>query len=478
MLNIPFDNSYARLPETFHSRIGTSPVCAPELVALNETLAAELGLDINALQSRSGVAVLSGSAIPKGADPIAQVYAGHQFGGFSPRLGDGRAMLLGEVIDVHGNRQDIQLKGSGRTPYSRRGDGRAWLGPVLREYLLSEAMHALGIPTTRALAAVITGQNVQRETALPGAILTRIASSHIRVGTFEYFAARQDWDALRKLTDYTIARHFPDANGPLDLLRLVCQAQAKLIARWLGAGFIHGVMNTDNTHVAGITIDYGPCAFMDAYNPMRVYSAIDRHARYAYGQQSEIIVWNLAQFASALIGLIDRDQKTAISKATEIVHDFPNQMRSAWLAEFRAKLGLMQARDGDAALIDDFLDLMAAGQADFTNTFRALAGDNARGQFVDPTGFDLWQTRWQARLADEGKNRAQQQDLIRKTSPAIIARNHRVEEMIVAAVEGNYAPFKRLNAALLRPFENRPEGDDLCRAPTGDEQVHQTFCGT
>ncbi len=478
MVQIRFDNSYARLPETFYSRIGTSPVAAPELVALNETLAAELGLDINALQSRSGLAVLSGSAAPDGADPIAQVYAGHQFGGFSPRLGDGRAMLLGEVIDLHGNRQDIQLKGSGRTPYSRRGDGRAWLGPVLREYLISEAMHALGIPTTRALAAVTSGQNVQREIGRPGAILTRIASSHIRVGTFEYFAARQDHGALRSLTDYTIARHFPGANGPLDLLRSVCQAQAKLVARWLGVGFIHGVMNTDNTHVAGITIDYGPCAFMDAYDPMRVYSAIDQHGRYAYGQQSEIIIWNLAQFASALIGVIDSDHKTAIAKATEIVHDFPNLMRNAWLAEFRAKLGLLQARDGDKALIDDFLNLMAADQADFTNTFRALAGDDARGQFVNPAGFDLWQPRWQARLADEGGRRAQQQDLIRQTSPAIIARNHRVEEMIVAAVEGNYAPFKRLNAALLHPFETPLEHQDLRRAPTKDEQVHQTFCGT
>jgi uncharacterized protein YdiU (UPF0061 family) len=478
VVKIAFDNSYARLPEKFFSRINPSPVAAPELVALNETLANELGLNTEELRSRAGVSVLSGSAIANGSEPIAQVYAGHQFGGFSPQLGDGRAMLLGEVIDQNAIRQDIQLKGSGQTPYSRRGDGRAWLGPVLREYVISEAMHALKIPTTRALAAVTTGQNVQRETALPGAILTRVATSHIRVGSFEYFAARHDYDALRRLTDYTIARHFPDAESALDLLTAVCDAQARLIARWMGVGFIHGVMNTDNTHVAGITIDYGPCAFMDSYDEMRRYSSIDRRGRYAYGQQSEVIVWNLAQFASALIPLIDADQTVAIAKATKVVHDFPNRFAAAWLAEFRAKLGLSSADEADKSMIDDLLDLMAAGQADFTNIFRALAAGNARDQFDDPAGFDVWETRWRTRLAVENSTLAQQQTLMNKTSPAIIPRNHRIQEMINAAVEGNYTPFERLNAALSRPFDQSGDYDDLKRPPTDEEVVHQTFCGT
>jgi len=478
MVRIPFDNTYARLPAPFYSRMGTSPVANPELVALNENLAVELGLNITELRSRAGVAVLSGSAIPNGSAPIAQAYAGHQFGGFSPQLGDGRAMLLGEVIDSGGTRQDIQLKGSGRTPYSRRGDGRAWLGPVLREYVVSEAMHALGIPTTRALAAVQTGQKVQRETALPGGVLTRVASSHIRVGTFEYFAARQDLDSLRILTDYTIKRHFPDADGPLELLAAVCQTQANLVARWMGVGFIHGVMNTDNTHVGGITIDYGPCAFMDSYHPMRVYSAIDQRGRYAYGKQSEIIVWNMAQFASALIWLIDADQKTAISKATKIVHDFPAQIHAAWLTQFRAKLGLVKVGDADEGLIGDLLKIMADQQADFTNVFRALAGGKPRDQFTDPAAFDTWQHRWKYRLAKEDSTGQQQQKMILDTSPDLIARNHRIEEMIKAAVTGDYGPFDRLNASLSRPYERNSEYDDLRRAPTDEEVVGQTFCGT
>ena len=476
-LNIHFDNSYARLAEQFYARIPASPVAAPKLVALNETLARELGIKAGELRSPAGVAVLSGSAIPDGAEPLAQAYAGHQFGGWSPQLGDGRAMLLGEVLDVSGTRQDIQLKGSGRTPFSRGGDGRAWLGPVLREYVVSEAMAALGIPTTRALAAVTTGEDVMRETALPGAVLTRVATSHIRVGTFQYFAARQDAEALKALTDYTIQRHYPDAKTPMDLLQSVITAQARLIARWMGIGFIHGVMNTDNTHIGGLTIDYGPCAFMDAYHPARVYSSIDRAGRYAFNQQPEIIVWNLAQLATSLIPLMG-DSDTAVKQATEALHGFRDQFLGFWITEHRAKLGLKRAMAGDDELVIDLLDRMAQGQADFTNTFRALADGNARDQFLDPALYDDWHTRWQARLAQEGTDWAQQQALIRATSPALIPRNHRVEQMIQAAVTGDYAPFERLMAALARPYEDVVDYADLRRPPTEDEEVKQTFCGT
>lgn len=478
MVHIPFDNSYAALPDAFFSRVTPSPVRAPKLVALNARLAAELGLDTDELKSAAGVAVLSGSAAPKGATPLAQAYSGHQFGGFSPQLGDGRAMLLGEVIDSKGIRQDIQLKGSGRTPYSRGGDGRAWLGPVLREYVVSEAMHAMGIPTTRALSAVTTGEDVIRETLLPGAVLCRIATSHIRVGTFQYFAARQDLASLQTLTDYTIARHFPDADGPMGLFRAAVTAQAKLIARWMGVGFIHGVMNTDNTHVGGITIDYGPCAFMDTYHPARLYSSIDRRGRYAYNNQPEIIVWNLAQLATSLIPLMGDDADASVKEATEVLHSFSEQFQAAWLTEFRAKLGLTQAQDGDTALVSDLLERMAAQNADFTNTFRALAGNKTRDQFTDPAVFDDWNTRWQARLADEGTTLDQQRALIRATSPAVIPRNHRVEEMIQAAVAGDYAPFERLSAALACPFEDVVEFEDLKRPPTSGEEITETFCGT
>ena len=476
-LTIPFDNSYARLPDQFYARIGPSPVARPKLVALNEGLAQALGIDVGELRSPAGVAVLSGSAIPDGADPLAQAYAGHQFGGWSPQLGDGRAMLLGEVREANGTRQDIQLKGSGRTPFSRGGDGRAWLGPVLREYVVSEAMAALGIPTTRALAAVTTGEHVMRETALPGAVLTRIATSHIRVGTFQYFAARQDTEALQALTDYTIQRHFPDAKNPLDLLQSVITAQARLIARWMGIGFIHGVMNTDNTHIGGITIDYGPCAFMDSYHPARVYSSIDRAGRYAFNQQPEIIVWNLAQLATSLIPLMG-DEDAAVKQATEALHGFRNQFLAFWITEHRAKLGLKRAMAGDDELVIDLLDRMAQGQADFTNTFRALADGNAHDQFLDPALYDDWHSRWQARLAQEGTDWAQQQALIRATSPTLIPRNHRIEQMIEAAVAGDYNPFERLMTALSRPFEDVAEFSDLRRPPTEEEEVKQTFCGT
>ncbi|NOX41216.1 MAG: YdiU family protein [Alphaproteobacteria bacterium] len=477
-LMIPFDNSYARLPEIFYSRISPVPVRLPELVALNSELARNLGLDVVDLRRQSGVDMLSGNFTPKKAEPIAQAYAGHQFGGWVLQLGDGRAVLLGEVIDQSGMRHDIQLKGSGRTPYSRGGDGRAWLGPVLREYVISEAMSALNIPTTRALAVVTTGEQVARETSLPGAVLTRIASSHIRIGTFQYFAARGDVKGLQTLTDYSIARHYPDAIGPLGLLQAVIQSQARLIAQWMGVGFIHGVMNTDNTHMGGITLDYGPCAYMDGYNPAQVFSSIDRAGRYAYKQQPEIIVWNLVQLATCLISLMGDDQKASIAMVTEELHQFAERYHQEWHILFRAKLGLAQDKDGDAVLINDLLALMAEHGADFTNTFRALSEDNARDQFDVPEEFDEWRGRWQARRDDESSSEEQQIALMCATSPALVARNHRIEQMINAAIEGDYAPFERLNAALAQPFDTLAEYEELSRPPIESEKVTQTFCGT
>ncbi|SIO23877.1 Uncharacterized conserved protein YdiU, UPF0061 family [Rhodovulum sp. ES.010] len=473
-----FDNSYARLPDRFYVRQDPVPVRAPKLVKLNDGLARELGLDPDALASPDGVAVLAGNAVPAGAEPLAQAYAGHQFGGFVPQLGDGRAVLLGEVIDRAGRRRDIQLKGSGRTPFSRMGDGRAWLGPVMREYIVSEAMHALGIPTTRALAAVTTGEDVIREAVLPGAVLTRVAESHIRVGTFQFFAARRDTEGLKTLTEHAIARHYPDADGPLALLDRVVAAQARLIAQWMGVGFIHGVMNTDNMSIAGETIDYGPCAFMDGYHPDTVYSSIDLHGRYAYARQADVGAWNIAQFASCLVPLIDPDQDTAIERASEALHRFPAAFRAAWLAVFRPKIGLAAEEEGDADLIHALLDLMAAERADFTNTFRALAGGAARGAFRDVDAFDLWAERWTARLAREADGQAAQTARMRAANPAVIPRNHRVEEAIQAGLGGDYAPFERLVSTLAQPFDDQPENSGLRAPPKPDQEVRQTFCGT
>ncbi len=475
MLKIPFDNSYGRLPERFFTRMPPKPVAAPRLVALNLALAEDLGIDPEALAAPEGVAVLAGNRVPEGADPLAQVYAGHQFGGWAPQLGDGRALLLGEVVDVSGVRRDIQLKGSGPTPYSRMGDGRAWLGPVLREYLVSEAMHALGIPTTRALAAVATGQPVLRERALPGAVLTRVASSHIRVGTFQYFAARQDVAALEALTAHVIARHYPEAEGPLGLLDAVVAAQARLVAAWLGVGFIHGVMNTDNTGVAGETIDYGPCAFMDRFEPGKVFSSIDTFGRYAYDRQPDVMIWNLAQFATALLPVMGEDRAAAVEAATEAVHRFPALFIEAWTGVFRAKLGLAGAEAEDELLIHRFLGLMAEGQADFTNAFRALGSTAARDQFLDPEAFDAWEAEWKARLARDPGDAAV---ILAGANPVLIPRNHRIEEAISAAVSGDFGPFERLGRALARPFEELPEFADLRRPPEPGEEVRQTFCGT
>jgi uncharacterized protein YdiU (UPF0061 family) len=477
--HFPFDNSYARLPDRFFTRQPPVPVEAPGLIAVNHALADRLGLTLPA-DGTETAAIFAGNAIPDGAEPLAQVYAGHQFGGWVPQLGDGRAVLLGEVVAPDGARFDIKLKGAGRTPYSRMGDGRAWLGPVLREYIVSEAMAALGIPTTRALAAVTTGEIVLREARMPGAVFARVASSHIRVGTFQYFAAQTDQDALRALTEHAIARHYPDAEGPAGLLDRVITAQAELVAKWMGVGFIHGVMNTDNMTISGETIDYGPCAFLDAYHPGKVFSSIDQYGRYAYANQPQIAVWNLAQLATALLPLMP-DRDAAIEEFTEAVNGFADRFDTAWHRVLRTKLGLATQAEGDAALAFDLLERMAKGEADFTNTFRALSGDDpeaAGAGFNDPDALGPWLGAWRARLAQEGRDEATRVAAMQAVNPALIARNHRVEEAISAALAGDFAPFERLVAVLARPFDPAEDDLDLATPPAADEAVTQTFCGT
>jgi uncharacterized protein YdiU (UPF0061 family) len=475
---LAFDNSYARLPARFFAAQSPDPVAAPALVRLNAGLAARLGLDPEALAGPEGLQWLSGNAVPPGAAPLAQAYAGHQFGGFVPQLGDGRALLLGEIVAPDGARFDWQLKGAGRTPFSRGGDGRAALGPVLREYLVSEAMNALGVPTTRALAAVTTGDWVFREARLPGAILSRVAPSHIRVGTFQFFAARRDTEALRLLAEHAIARHYPTAEGALGLLRAACEAQARLVAQWMGLGFIHGVMNTDNSHVGGITLDYGPCAFMDAYHPDTVYSSIDQFGRYAYANQPQIAVWNMGQFASTLLPLIDEDQDAAVAAATEVVHGFADSYQAAWLAVFRAKLGLATAEDGDTALIETLLARMAAQGVDFTRCFRGLADGTAAAEFREPEAFAAWARDWQARLAREGRDAHAAAGAMARANPAFIPRNHQVEAAIAAAMAGDFAPFHRLCDVLETPYDDQPDAADLAAPPRPDQRVMATFCGT
>ncbi len=472
-----FDNTYARLPERMFARQAPTPVAAPAPIALNTGLAREMGLDPDRLAAPGWIAAFAGNRVPEGADPLAQAYAGHQFGNWVPQLGDGRAILLGEHVGPAGRRWDIQLKGAGRTRFSRMGDGRAWVGPVIREYLVSEAMHALGVPTTRALAAVATGEAVHREGPMPGAVLTRVASSHLRVGTFQYFAARQDVAALRLLTDMAIERHYPGAEGALGLLRAATAAQAELVAQWMALGFVHGVMNTDNAHVGGLTIDYGPCAFMDAYHPDRVFSSIDQTGRYAYANQPQIAVWNVAQLASCLLPLIDPDEATAVEAATAVVHGYADLYQAAWLARFRAKLGLATAQDGDRQLVESLLDRMARQGADFTRVFRGLAEDTAGAEFPDPAVFATWAEGWQARLAAEGRSPAEARAAMARVNPAVIPRNHQVEAAIAAAVAGDYAPFHALNAALAAPFDAAPD-HPLRAAPAPAEIVRRTFCGT
>ncbi|PZQ18071.1 MAG: YdiU family protein [Ancylobacter novellus] len=489
-IQIHFDNSYARLPETFHRRVSPTPVEAPRLVALNRGLARELGLDPDALASEEGAATLAGNATPPGSEPIATAYAGHQFGQFVPQLGDGRAILLGEVVSPARGRVDIQLKGAGRTPFSRRGDGRAALGPVLREYLFSEAMAALGVPTTRALAAVTTGQPVQRERVLPGAVLTRVASSHIRVGTFQYFAARGDLDALKGLIDHVVARHYPEIAGrddkALALLEAVVGRQARLVAQWMTVGFVHGVMNTDNCSVAGETIDYGPCAFLDAYDPAAVYSSIDEHGRYAYANQPAIAHWNLVRLAECLLPFISSDEKEAIARATAAIDGFGPAFQHAVLGGYRRKLGLTVEQADDGVLIDDLLDRMAAGKADFTLTFRALGAvagsgspDAARRLFDDPASFDDWATRYRERLGAEPVDPTARRAGMDATNPAVIPRNHHVEAVLAAAVEeGDMAPFERFAAVLADPFSAAAEASPYAAPRPADAGAHRTFCGT
>ncbi|MDE2612803.1 MAG: YdiU family protein [Burkholderiales bacterium] len=525
MTAFAFDNSYARELPGLYVPFRPVAVPAPRLLYFNRELALELGLDDAALAGAQGAEIFAGNALPDGAEPLAQAYAGHQFGGFSPQLGDGRALLLGELIDSHGRRRDIALKGSGRTPFARGGDGKAALGPMLREVLVGEAMYALGIPTTRALAVVATGEPVYREQVLPGAVLTRVAASHLRVGTFEYFAARGELDSLRRLADYAIARHDPalagSADRPLGLLRAVAQRQAELVAQWMNVGFIHGVMNTDNTTISGETIDYGPCAFIEAYDPATVFSSIDQGGRYAFGNQPQIARWNLARLAEALLPLLaDVDDvpaaERAVAQVTEVIDAFPALYRAALLRGQRAKLGL---RDGDAAddaadgaLADDWLALLHRERVDFTLAWRRLAaaaaGDASalRALFVEPSAPDAWLVRWRARCAaedaaaddaaadgatvDEAGGAAAtgsgappalaRARRMREVNPYVIARNHRVEEALAAASdEGDLAPFERLLAALRRPFdENDAQAPYAEPAPAEVTAGYRTFCGT
>jgi serine/tyrosine/threonine adenylyltransferase len=487
----PFDNSYARLPARFFARVAPTPVTAPRLIGVNGPLANQLGVDPAWLATPEAVEALAGNRVLEASEPIATAYAGHQFGTFVPQLGDGRAILLGEVVDAEGVRRDVQLKGSGRTPFSRGGDGRSPLGPVLREYLVSEAMAALGIPTTRALAAVTTGEVVFREDELPGAVLTRVASSHIRVGTFQFFAARGDVEGLRLLADHVLARHYPEAAGAdrpyRALLDAVIQAQAHLISRWMLVGFIHGVMNTDNTSIAGETIDYGPCAFMDAYDPAAVFSAIDRQGRYAYFQQPAIGQWNLARFAECLLPLLAEDSSAAVEEARDALAAYAPLFEGAYRAGLNRKIGLLTEGEGDSELGQDLLRTMAEHGADFTLTFRRLSeisgdgdpGSDLRGLFADPAALDAWVARWRVRLEAEPVDVATRRADMLSVNPAFIPRNHRVEAVIRAAVgEGDLGPFHELLTVLSKPYEAQPAHSRYMEPPGEEERVHRTFCGT
>jgi uncharacterized protein YdiU (UPF0061 family) len=483
MEGISLSAGYALLPDRFFARLQPTGVAAPRLVALNRPLAAELGLSLDGVDDGALAELFSGNRLPPGAVPIATAYAGHQFGFFVPQLGDGRAILLGEVRDVHGLRREIQLKGSGPTPYSRRGDGRAALGPVLREYLVSEAMAAMGIPTTRALAAVTTGESVYRDRGLPGAILTRVALSHVRVGTFQYFAARGDLEATRLLADFVIERHYPQLAAEPDrysaLVSAVAERQAALIARWLLVGFIHGVMNTDNMAVSGETIDFGPCAFLDVYDPDAVFSSIDAQGRYAYSNQVHAAAWNLARFAETLLPLIDPTPARAVELASEALAPFAARFEAERLAGMREKLGLREADAGDTELIADLLVAMQRSFADFTLTFRGLAALAAGGSYACSPQIEAWLPAWRARLDREGRDPTARAQAMRAVNPAFIPRNHLIERSIVAAVEGHdFAPFGELAEVLRHPFEEQPGHAHLALPPLPEERVLRTFCGT
>ena len=489
-MRIQFEHSYSALAPRIYARVGPTPVANPQLVVFNRSVAEELGLDPDVIE-REAAAMLSGNQLPDDSNPIAMAYAGHQFGNFVPQLGDGRAILLGELKGRDGVLRDLQLKGAGLTPFSRDGDGRAALGPMLREYLISEAMHALGIPTTRALAVVTTGEQVYREDVLPGAVLTRVAASHVRVGTFQYFAARGDQDAVRELLDYVIARHYPearDADVPaLAVLKAVAQRQAALIADWMLVGFIHGVMNTDNMALSGETIDYGPCAFMDKYHPNTVFSSIDHSGRYAYANQPAIAQWNLARLAETLLPLIDSDFNKAVSLATDVVQPFIAQFDAQFLEGMRRKIGLASAVEGDADLIKRLFATMQDAEADFTLTFRKLAlAAEIRGEqtalcelFAENSGINNWLRDWHRRLACDPQSIAERVASMRRVNPAFIPRNHRVEAALNAASEGgDFEPFYQLLGILQRPYDDQPEVAEYEQPPQPSERVLQTFCGT
>jgi uncharacterized protein YdiU (UPF0061 family) len=488
-MRIHFDNSYARLPDRFFERVSPARPPSPKLVKLNRALASDLNLDADWLSSPEGVDFLSGRRVVTGSEPIALAYAGHQFGNFVPQLGDGRAILLGEVIDKGGRRRDLQLKGAGRTRYSRGGDGRAALGPVLREYLVSESMAALGVPTTRALSAVTTGETVYREDALPGASLVRVASSHVRVGTFQYYAAREDDEALGALADYVIARHYPEAAADDQpyraMLDAVIVAQAELVAKWLLVGFIHGVMNTDNCSVAGETIDYGPCAFMDAYDPATVFSSIDRQGRYAYGNQPRIAFWNLTRLAEAMLPLLGADQDAQIAEAQDALAAFAPRFERAYHDGLGRKLGLLTPREGDVEIASSLLTVMTKNQVDFTLLFRRLGEaavgnhEQVRSLFLDPSDYDAWAARWVERLRGELRDTSSIRDSMSATNPAFIPRNHQVEAMIKAAVEDrDFGPFEQLLTVLSHPYEDQEEFAQYAQPPQPHERVRATFCGT
>lgn len=476
-----FDNTYARLAAPFQSRLDPTPVQTPRILVFNRDLAIRLGLDPDRLERAEAAPLFTGNRLPEGAEPIAQAYAGHQYGNLT-RLGDGRAILLGEHLTPSGQRFDIQLKGPGPTPYSRRGDGRAAVGPMLREYLVSEAMHHLGIPTTRSLAVASTGEPVFRERPLPGAVLTRIAASHIRVGTFELFAALGDPGSLRTLVDYTLRRHFPEQaavpDPALALLQGVCTRQATLIAHWMRVGFVHGVMNTDNMALSGETIDYGPCAFLDAYDPASVFSSIDHHGRYAFGRQPSIASWNLARFSEALLPVIDPDPERAVEQATAVLESFADRFRSEWLRLFRGKVGLMTEEPGDGALIEDLLESMRAAGADFTRTFRDLDPDRTSPSPV-PGISEGWLGRWRTRLGRQPQPPEETRACMARHNPAVVPRNHGVETVLAAASDrGDLAPFHEVLDALRKPYQEPDAPMPLLDPPPPGTPRCRTFCGT
>lgn len=478
-----FDHTYTSLPAHFFQRVLPTPVTKPAFALFNSDLAVDLGLDATALSRPDAAAYFSGNQLLTGSDPIAQAYAGHQFANFT-MLGDGRAILLGEHLTPSSRRFDIQLKGSGPTPYSRRGDGRAALGPMIREYVISEAMHAFGIPTTRSLAVVATGEAVHREQSLPGAILTRIAQSHIRVGTFQFAAGTRIEDGLTKLADYTIQRHFPECTQPdrryRDFLSAVIDRQAKLVSQWMMVGFIHGVMNTDNMSICGETIDYGPCAFMDQYHPDTVFSSIDRHGRYAYGNQPLIAQWNLARFSESLLSLLSPDRAAAVELAKEALDRFPSLFLGYWLQGMRDKLGLVQSMDQDLDLSNELLNLMLKHQSDYTMTFRALANDQLSGTalFEDPE-FKTWQQKWNQRVINEQSTAEDARIRMRQYNPVIIPRNHLVEAAIQSATQENdWTKTHQLLAALKNPYQETDQNMDFRAPPTTPDPDYQTFCGT